>query len=103
MRNPLDIWDVILQPLRRRIIEELCKKPSYISELAKRLDVERMDVVYHLSILERAGLIESRYIVLEEPTPKGRIGKYYGVNKEKLKEGLKEIEAELEKLKKIVE
>lgn len=47
----------MLQPLRRRLLEEL-QRPDSAAGLARRLDLSRQQVNYHLRELERAGLVE---------------------------------------------
>ncbi len=45
-------WDT-----RRKILEELSKKPSTAYELAKKLGMNYSTIRYHLELLERAGLV----------------------------------------------
>ncbi len=47
----------MLHPMRRRILEELAEAGS-AAELARRIDLPRQKVNYHLRELEREGLVE---------------------------------------------
>lgn len=51
---------------RKRMLEELSKKPTTAYELAKRLNLNYSTVRYHLELLERTGLVTvdkgSRYV-----------------------------------------
>jgi len=42
---------------RKKILEELYKRPSTAYDLSKRLDLNYSTVKYHLELLERAGMI----------------------------------------------
>jgi predicted transcriptional regulator len=42
---------------RKKILEELTKKPATAYELSKRLDLNYSTVKYHLELLEKAGMI----------------------------------------------
>lgn len=46
-----------LSPLRRRLLEQLAE-PASASELARRLDLSRQKVNYHVRELERLGVVE---------------------------------------------
>jgi DNA-binding transcriptional ArsR family regulator len=46
-----------LSPLRRVLLEQLAE-PASASDLARRLDVPRQKLNYHLRVLERLGLVE---------------------------------------------
>jgi len=49
--------NVLLRPLRARIIEEL-SQPRSAAAIAKRLELPRQNVTYHLRELEKEGLVE---------------------------------------------
>jgi DNA-binding transcriptional ArsR family regulator len=54
LRDPAQV-EALLQPLRRRLVEEL-QRPDSAAGLARRLDLPRQQVNYHLRELESAGL-----------------------------------------------
>lgn len=56
--DPIELLDILGNENRRRILQLLSFRPFYFNEMAKRLDVGPKAVIDHLSILERAGLIE---------------------------------------------
>lgn len=53
------LWSAISDPTRVRVIEVLLDGDANISEVARRLPVSRQAVAKHLSVLARAGLVES--------------------------------------------
>src|SRR5262245_10334589 len=56
-----------LSPLRRRLLSELGRQPDSAAGLARRLDLPRQKLNYHLRELERAGFLE----LLEERQRRG--------------------------------
>lgn len=79
MTPPMEPTDKILQIVgnetRRKILTLLAKEPRYISEIAKILEVTQPAILKHLSILEKAGLIESFW----KDSPVGAARKYYRI------------------------
>lgn len=79
MTPPIEPTDKILQIIgnetRRKILTLLAKEPRYISEIAKILEVTQPAILKHLSILEKAGLIESFW----KDSPVGAARKYYRI------------------------
>ena len=79
MTPPMEPTDKILQIIgnetRRKILTLLAKEPRYISEIAKILEVTQPAILKHLSILEKAGLIENFW----KDSPVGAARKYYRI------------------------
>lgn len=50
----------LADPVRRRILERLAAGPASAGELARRLDLPRVNVTHHLGVLASAGLVEQR-------------------------------------------
>ena len=71
------LLDVLGNETRRRILLLLTKRPYFISELSKELNVGQKAVLEHLRILEGVGLIEGRV----EKIPRGRPRKYYQIKR----------------------
>ncbi|MFB6115910.1 MAG: helix-turn-helix domain-containing protein [Candidatus Nanosalina sp.] len=46
------------EPIRRQILEELARNPSYPREVARSMEVDKQKVYYHFNKLEEAGLLE---------------------------------------------
>ena len=74
---------------RKRVLKALSDKPSYISQLASALGMDRSTVSYHLAVMESVGLLNSHYEILRTPHSVGKAARVYSVNKAKLKEALK--------------
>ena len=56
----LSVLDVIAEPNRRRILDELRDAECSVSELVERIDLHQPGVSRHLRILRDAGLVEFR-------------------------------------------
>jgi predicted ArsR family transcriptional regulator len=84
MTNTLDEASIILQPIRYRIYQELKKagKPLYVDEVAKRLDIDRRLVSFHLATLEEHGFVTSEFkaITAAQSNPgKGKAGRFFSL------------------------
>ena len=56
-----ELWTAVADPSRRRVLDLLVANgPATATALAAELPFTRQAVVKHLSILERAGLVEGR-------------------------------------------
>jgi DNA-binding transcriptional ArsR family regulator len=80
----LDLARALIQEERLRMVRILQRGKKNISELAAGTRLDRATVSYHLAILEKNGIVASRYEMLREPRSKGKIGRYYEVNKRTL-------------------
>ena len=60
---------------RRKILSLLSEEPHYISQIAKKLDVTQPAILKHLSLLQKAGLIESFW----RKNPLGAARKYFKI------------------------
>jgi len=78
---------VFADPNRIAILMSLQEKPKYISELIKETDIPRSTLVYHLSLFEKIGIVQSEYGIVKAGSIV--VGKQYSMNKPKLKETLK--------------
>ena len=89
--------EVLLQPLRYRIVEALEEAPEglYINELAKNLGEERQLVAFHLLTLASHGFVEGEYKIAEKPASRGRAVKVYRLT-DKVKQIFRALEKELE-------
>jgi predicted transcriptional regulator len=69
------VLGIVGNETRRKILELLAEEPHYISQIAKKLDVTQPAILKHLSILEKAGLIENFW----RKSPLGAARKYYRI------------------------
>lgn len=53
------VFHALGDPTRRRLVEELSRRPSTVSELAKPLNITLTAVVQHLRVLELANLVRT--------------------------------------------
>jgi DNA-binding transcriptional ArsR family regulator len=83
---------------RIKIIDSLLQKPQHISALAHAVGVDRATLCYHLNVLERVGLVQSEYVILESPHSKGKAGRIYRVNKDQLRAAIELITKEISSL-----
>src|SRR6266571_6691161 len=77
----LELARALIQEERLRMVRILQRGKKNISELAGETKLDRATVSYHLAVLEKNGIVASRYQMLKEPRSKGKIGRYYEVNK----------------------
>jgi len=82
----------LLNESRVSIISNLLEKKQNISDLDKKLPIDRSTICYHLSILEGVGILESNYVILEAPQSRGRAGRVYSINSDRLKDAINAIE-----------
>jgi len=57
-----DVFQALADPTRRYIIEQLCRAPASVSELARPLPVSLPAVLQHLQVLEESGLVLSKKV-----------------------------------------
>lgn len=75
MKSVGNVLQIVGNETRRRILTLLSEEPHYISQIARKLDVTQPAVLKHLSLLQRAGLIESFW----RKSPLGAARKYYKI------------------------
>ena len=75
MKSMNQVLGIVGNETRRKILELLSEEPHYISQIAKKLDVTQPAILKHLSILEKAGLIENFW----RKNPLGAARKYYRI------------------------
>jgi DNA-binding transcriptional ArsR family regulator len=85
------LLEAMLDERRLRLLNSLRKGQMYIGELATAVSLDRATVAYHLSVLEAAGLVTSKYELLEPPHSPGLAARYYAINEDKLKEALQAV------------
>jgi DNA-binding transcriptional ArsR family regulator len=71
---PADTFDVLAEPMRRRILEELLAGERSVNELVHELDVSQPVVSKHLRVLRESGFVScvtraQRRIYRIEPGP----------------------------------
>jgi len=54
------MFDVLAEPTRRRILDQLRERPHTVGELVTTLTVSQPSVSKHLRVLRDAGLVEAR-------------------------------------------
>jgi ArsR family transcriptional regulator len=74
----IDIFDVLGNETRRRILEILAEEPAYLNQLSRELKVSQQAILKHLEYLQRKGLIKPYIVEGEGGTPPK---KYYELNK----------------------
>jgi len=75
MKSVDKILQIVGNETRRRILTLLSEEPHYISQIAKKLDVTQPAILKHLSLLHKAGLIESFW----RKSSLGAARKYYKI------------------------
>jgi DNA-binding transcriptional ArsR family regulator len=54
------MFDVLAEPNRRRILDQLQERPRTVGELVTALEVSQPSVSKHLRVLRDAGVVEAR-------------------------------------------
>jgi ArsR family transcriptional regulator len=75
MKSMDQVLEIVGNGTRRKILAILSEEPCYISEISKKLDVTQPAILKQLSILEKAGLIDSFW----RKSPLGAARKYYRI------------------------
>lgn len=57
---PAAAFRALADPTRRRLMEHLVSGPASAGDLARRLDMPRVNVSHHLGVLADAGLVDLR-------------------------------------------
>jgi DNA-binding transcriptional ArsR family regulator len=61
--SPVDrVFNALGDPTRRAIVEQLSRRSTSVSELAKPLEITLAAVVQHLQVLEDSGLVRTEKI-----------------------------------------
>jgi DNA-binding transcriptional ArsR family regulator len=93
--------EALVDPARMRIVNAIVESPKrelYISQIVEATNMSRPTVVHHLRVLEKTGLVRSRYIILKQPSSKGRAARVFSVDQQKLAEAVKTLEQQFQKL-----
>ncbi len=54
------VFQALSDPVRRGMVDRLCRGPASVSELAKPLEMTLSAVVQHLHVLEASGLVRTQ-------------------------------------------
>ena len=88
-KDEIRLIRAVTQAERNKMIHHLQKGRKNISELARLVNLDRTTVSYHLGVLEYTKVVKSNYKMLQVPHSKGKIGRYYTINKPRLKQAKK--------------
>ncbi|MEV4173330.1 metalloregulator ArsR/SmtB family transcription factor [Nonomuraea sp. NPDC049709] len=58
----VDVFGVLAEPTRRRVLDRLRLSESSVGELARTLDVSQPTMSKHLRVLREAGFVSSRIV-----------------------------------------
>lgn len=97
-QDELALVRAVLQKERLHIISLLHQGKKNISELANQTSSDRATVSYHLDVLERIGVVTSNYEMLKPPQSKGKIGRFYTVDRENFSKAILAIKKQLEQM-----
>lgn len=56
------VFQALCDPVRRGMVDRLCRGPASVSELAKPLPMTLSAVVQHLQVLEASGLVRTQKV-----------------------------------------
>jgi len=66
--SSIDIFDVLSNETRRRILEILAEEPAYLNQLTREIRVSQQAILKHLEYLQERGIIKS-FIVRGREAP----------------------------------
>jgi len=75
--SSIDIFDVLSNETRRRILEILAEEPAYLNQLTREIRVSQQAILKHLEYLQERGIIKSFIVRGEGGTPPK---KYYEID-----------------------
>ncbi len=75
--NSVDIFDVLSNETRRRILEILAEEPAYLNQLTREIRVSQQAILKHLEYMQERGIVKSFVVRGEGGTPPK---KYYEVD-----------------------
>jgi Predicted transcriptional regulators len=67
--SSIDIFDVLSNETRRRILEILAEEPAYLNQLTREIRVSQQAILKHLEYLQERGIIKSFIVRGEGGTP----------------------------------
>jgi ArsR family transcriptional regulator len=73
-----DLFNILGNETRRRILQLLAEEPKYLLQLARNMNVTQQAILKHLNILERCGIVTSYEAKSDLAAPPR---KYYGLAK----------------------
>ncbi|MFQ5911530.1 MAG: ArsR/SmtB family transcription factor [Thermoplasmata archaeon] len=89
---------LVMHPTRSEIIEKLAEREMLLPDLERETGKSRSTISYHLDVLEREGIVESDYRVMEDWRTRGKFGKVYRAKKDILEEHLRAVQEHIERL-----
>ena len=72
-----DLVYTAMHPTRLEILTRVEAKPSYASKLEEQTKIDRKILSFHLSVLERAGLVTSEFGLKNDPEERPVAVRYY--------------------------
>jgi DNA-binding transcriptional ArsR family regulator len=81
-----DILQALMNSSRLQLLTFIEKnEKANVSQLSKAVNLDRSTVVYHMSLLNKVGLVTEQTIPIRPAHSTGIMGRYFSVNKEKLR------------------
>ena len=77
-----EIVYVATHPTRSSILTQLDSQKMYASKLENKINIERKIISFHLSKLEKAGLVASEYGLMTSPKTRPMAVRYYSLTTE---------------------
>jgi DNA-binding transcriptional ArsR family regulator len=81
-KNEYEKIYIAMHPSRLEIMKRLAEKRSYASQLEKELEMNRKVITFHLSMLQRYGLVKGEFDLQNPPTGKPVAVKYFELTEE---------------------
>lgn len=75
--NEADLLYTAMHPTRLELLTRIEVKESYASKLEETTQIDRKIISFHLSVLERAGLVASEFRLKNDPEERPVAVRYY--------------------------
>jgi len=88
----------VLNQSRIKIIEAILNNPLNVSQISKKVNLDRSTVVYHLGLLSKVGLVDEETKPVKTAHSTGVMGRYFSVNEDTLKQAVKLVNEQMTEL-----
>jgi DNA-binding transcriptional ArsR family regulator len=100
-----DLFDMLGDPTRRRIVEVLRSGEHAVNDIVEEVGIDQSGVSRHLHILQKAGFVQvhpngSKRLYSLRPEPFEELDAWLRTYRENMKESFSRLDAHLERMKK---
>lgn len=91
-----DILQALMNSSRLKLLTFIEKNErANVSQLSKATNLDRSTVVYHMSLLNKVGIVKEQTIPIKPANSTGIMGRYFSIDKAKLSAAVELLQKEL--------